>query len=554
MVGEAAPYPPTLHVLESNPGLDRKRVSRAKAAASSMPPADDAIEIFLSVTSDDDLWGLVLSFLPLRNAVIAANACRGHYCRVLGLSRRQIHNVNLAMVANFDDETGSDIGLFERPPALRILESPTQGELLESFGQFRECSRPKGDDAWVIKYPLLSSVVSLLPRLQMLQISLNPTQGKGSVITSISENLIWLDPAVAYYKSGDIGVVPRLVLGCPRLCEIEFCLHANVHSSQYHAIQTSAQATYNLHSLFLVLIVGSWRRLLRLNIRGIAPLVVETLLQVQLPCLAVLQCGDCDAHALSGQADVTWPNDLLPRLSAAFPSLVGLDVAHMITSRGVSYADVGSLCQNLHSLQHLDLSQVMTFVDFGLGLITLAARAPSLRSLAIQGLHTPDAPLLQLGTHCTLLRRLNLIHCKYTPKGLGAFLRVASNLAHLDLSGGVAPTAELREWIRERARVKPVLSLFVIACEEGVAIASDVATEQEERGVPLDRRLPLVVTRGSRPSLLDAVLSELGATGEAIRDEGVGCLDEASAELKQERWSRSAVGGAQAGAFSDSLS
>ena len=107
-----------------------------------------------------------------------------------------------------------------------------------------------------------------------------------------------------------------------------------------------------------MLLLSSSSRLLRLNIRGIAPMVLATLLCVELPHLRILQCGDSDAHGLSSRAHIAWPHELLPGLARAFPTLEGLDVAYALTPRGVSYGDVIALCR-MCRIRDLDLSQVI---------------------------------------------------------------------------------------------------------------------------------------------------------------------------------------------------
>ena len=135
----------------------------------------------------------------------------------------------------------------------------------------------------------------------------------------------------------------------------------------------------------------------------------------------------------------------------------------MVTRTGVQHSEIGELCTRC-CIKHIDLSQVMTYMDFGPSLQTLGRKAPELLSLALHGLHLPDGPLLELAHGCPRLRRLHFVGCsQYSPSGLRAFLQAAASLVHLDLSRGNAFAEPLLEWVEERQRhMYPVLDLRLL--------------------------------------------------------------------------------------------
>ena len=64
------------------------------------------------------------------------------------------------------------------------------------------------------------------------------------------------------------------------------------------------------------------------------------------------------------------PPNALSFLAKSFPTLTALDVGYASVQRGVSFEEVDLLCRRCDRLRHLDLSMVMTYVDFTPCLLT----------------------------------------------------------------------------------------------------------------------------------------------------------------------------------------
>jgi hypothetical protein len=196
----------------------------------------------------------------------------------------------------------------------------------------------------------------------------------------------------------------------------------------------------------------------------------------------------------------------------------------------------------------------MTFVDVGPALHILARGAPRLESLAVHGLSMDDESLVALATGCVRLRRLHLVGCEYSARGLAEFLRVARKLVRLDLSGTTpwdptpshtpwdpttpltppwdltqvrldlsgtdAPTDELVAWVVARRDELPVTSLILHGVDHAQEIDAAVAeaideiadamddSEMEERPVVEYDHTPGFQRVGGRSSLFDAVLGD----------------------------------------------
>ena len=143
------------------------------------------------------------------------------------------------------------------------------------------------------------------------------------------------------------------------------------------------------------------------------------------------------------------PPNALSFLAKSFPTLTALDVGYASVQRGVSFEEVDLLCRRCDRLRHLDLSMVMTYVDFTPCLLTLSKHAPQLVSLAIHGLEMQSFALLAFGIGCPLLVRVYFRHCGIAPNGLLAFLRVARNLREIDLSNDVAGHDEPHDGVHD---------------------------------------------------------------------------------------------------------
>ena len=294
---------------------------------------------FVRVTEDEDLWAAVLSWLPLADAVAAAQASRTHL-PLLRLSKQNVRNLRLVLV--------QDKGF--QNPRLRILEWEDDPSLIpDRFGGIADVGLTRC---------LLSKVTQCLPQLHRLQIDLSPPS-----------NSLALDISPFACATRDLspeadgrlqGCQPWRLLECAQVHDLEMTLH---HPPSIGALEEESTRD-QLCDVFITLALTSWRRLTFLNVIGVAPAVLPTLLRMDLPALMVLRCGDSQSHVQSREhqhAFATWPDALLPRIARAFPTLRGLDIAYAMTPRGVSFEDVHVLCHTCRIL-HLDLSQVMTYV------------------------------------------------------------------------------------------------------------------------------------------------------------------------------------------------
>ena len=127
-----------------------------------------------------------------------------------------------------------------------------------------------------------------------------------------------------------------------------------------------------------------------MHVLQVGPGVMATLVQYELPCLRILRLGAPSSRDGFGWA---YERAQLGAIGRAFPALTALDAGYANFAGGVSYADVDELVTHCRGMQHLDLSMVMTYMDFGPALRILAAKAPSLRSLATHGLVLPTYAL-----------------------------------------------------------------------------------------------------------------------------------------------------------------
>ena len=150
-----------------------------------------------------------------------------------------------------------------------------------------------------------------------------------------------------------------------------------------------------------------------------------------------------------------WPADVtVDEIGGALPSLTALDVG-FAECRPVHIVDLQRLLiakndRNVH-LRHLDLSQVMAYMDFDPAVYALAEGAPQLESLAIFGLHVSDDALRTLG-QMSQLSTCHLVACSnHTAAGLALFLESAAKLRQIDLSFGLAPVESLRQWLSRRS-------------------------------------------------------------------------------------------------------
>jgi hypothetical protein len=283
--------------------------------------------LLLLVTSDDDVWALVLSWMPLKEACVAAGTCHAHM-RCLGQSRASMKYLALTLARS---------DTLDQLPRLLIKEKTNCDQQYRNKELFElaRCSvkvAHEGESLMRRGYPVLRVIDKHLPRLRVLAISLDHPR-----MTTLTEVIKWFhifEPANLYNPTAPSygipwqGCMPYGLLTCPQLTEVELSTHSILNAveigrvgkvkNQGHPVGLPA---WYLESLFLTLVVSNWRQLSRLSILGIAPAVIETLLLVDLPNLAVLQCGDSEQHAALTAGDIPWPTELLPRIAAAFPTL-----------------------------------------------------------------------------------------------------------------------------------------------------------------------------------------------------------------------------------------
>ena len=299
-----------------------------------------------TIADNSDLWSLILSFLPLPLAILAAKTCRLHLRESLLTSRQACRLVSFHLHARHVHS----LEPLNMPPALWLEETNERGSMKSAVRLLPPLLRSK---------PPLPTIINMLSRLGMLHLYLDPRPGApaGPVFgqESLYSMLGWLDPsggAMEPLKDGESGAtaygcLPWVLVQCPFITEIEMATNTVLEQEELE------MSVPRLESLMLTLLLSTWRRLVRLNIRGIAPFVLDSLLGVELPSLLILQCGDCSTHAAANRADFYWPDSLLPRVGHAFPSLIGLDVGYMLTTQGVSYPDVYLLTASCAGLQHL---------------------------------------------------------------------------------------------------------------------------------------------------------------------------------------------------------
>ena len=442
------------------------------------------------VVDDVDLWAAVLSYLQLPHALNAAQTCRAHLFTALHRARMPCGRLALQ---------------------LRDARQLPGSTITEWIGNGRECTS-RLDRILAMKRPdgqlaILPMLTVLAPRLERLSVMIDPHTAPvygGMTAESTRDWINRLAPAEAYCPPVNDGARAQLpgcepwtvLPGCGALASFDLSVVGAVPHDRLHE-------RAELAALALSALVPASRTLVVLDARGVvAPRVILTALSVDLPALRVLRCGDTAARAaerrLADQPFAPWPDALLARLGAALPALDAVDVAYARTPRGVSYADVGALLERAGGrLRHLDLSQVMTYVDFGPALRALGAHAPELRSLAVHGLTLPDAELDAFANGCARLRRVHFVRCDVSARGLGLLLRAARSLLHADLSGADLDSEPripevLLEWIQARRRegLPPARSLVLRQFDDDGWLVGKVDELRPTWGA--DRDLPTI--------------------------------------------------------------
>ena len=335
----------------------------------------------------------------------------------------------------------------------------------------------------------LVRVCSCYPTLRRLRIDLSPTPPGGTDDDSdeadISSNpnhverlidvVSWFVRSAIQLKSdARIGPHPWCLLGTSTVERLE--LVATFSRPMEPSPEENEETCYRISPLMGMCAISCARSLRSLDLTGIGPGVLSELLSHShtLDQLRVLRLGEASNQHIFGW---TFRKGSLGAIGRAFPGLTALDVGYANFSGGVSFEDVEHLVVACKQMQHLDLSQVMTYMDFGPALQTLARKAPNLRSLATHGLILPTPQLLELATGCPLLERVHFVAWKgvHFPRG-GApqpprpediliFLRACPHLAHADISAGIAPKSQLLTWLEERHKGgHPVETLVMHEC------------------------------------------------------------------------------------------
>ena len=428
------------------------------------------------VVHDADLWASVLSYLLLPQALKAAQTGRAHLRT--SLPRARLPCTRLALKCCQKESSVTEwIG-----DSSRAVVSPLNMILQDK------------------RRNILAKVAALAPRLERLSVTIFPGMTNPLLWSlSVCNWIMHLAPNTGRRPDRQKSCEPWTVLpGCDALASFDLSVVDAV------PLDGGMHESAELAGIALSVLVPASRTLVVLDARGIvAPRVIATALTVNLPALRVLRCGDTAARAAKNMADdpfAPWPDALLARLGAALPALDALDVAYARTKEGVSYNDVGALLERAGGrLRHLDLSQVMTYINFGPALRALGANAPELRSLAVHGLSLPDAELDAFARGCARLRRVHFVRCELSARGFRLFLREARSLLHVDLSGaGRSLSSEptipevLLEWIQARRRegLPPARSLVLKHFGDGGWLVRKVDELRPSWGA--DRDLPTI--------------------------------------------------------------
>ena len=139
----------------------------------------------------------------------------------------------------------------------------------------------------------------------------------------------------------------------------------------------NAETCNRIRDMMVMCGLSCARSLRSLDCTNVGPGVVSSLLTLDLPLLRVLRLGFCNRQHRGRPHGFGWqyPQGQLGGIGKAFPRLTALDVGYACFEGGVTFADLDALVSSCKGLEHLDLSQVMTYLDFGPALRILAAHA-----------------------------------------------------------------------------------------------------------------------------------------------------------------------------------
>ena len=438
-------------------------------------PSEPGSAPFTSVHDDEDLWAHILSTLPLTDLYAASSTSRFHRS-LLRSSRTHVQRLSIRMergVPAANSSAGFNDGL---QPVIVVEETPRRCEVDRILiPRLPAVSIRKAGSS--MHHLHLVQICSCYPKLTWLRIDVSPTPPNSvSPATNLHgvERLIdvvsWMSRSAIQLKTDKrIGPHPWCLLGTPAVETLH--LVATFDRRLQTDPKENDETCVRIQPLMLMCIVSCARSLRSLDLSGVGPGVMNTLLSHcahVLPRLRILRLGAPSSRNGFGWA---YERSQLGAIGPAFPGLTALDVGYADFVGGVSYADVDELVTDCKGMEHLDLSGVMTYMDFGPALRILANKAPKLRSLATHGLVLPQHSLLELAAGCPLLERAHFVrwmgdynHLVPRVDYLEIF-RAFSSLVHLDVSGGVAPQAQLLTWLDERQQSgRPVQSLVVHGC------------------------------------------------------------------------------------------
>ena len=452
--------------------------------------ADDSRLSLARVYEDDDLWAHVLSALPLKSLYAASATSRLHR-KLLRLSREHVTHLSIGMERGLP-AVSSTAGFNDvSQPAFVIVENRSQDHADRIRISRLACQSIRATGSVQHDRHLLR-ICSCYPNLKCLRIDVSPTpgdpgapQGNRYGVERLIDVVSWMSRSAIQLKTDKrIGPHPWCLLGTRTVETLQ--LVANFDSQLQPSPDENEETCHRIRPLMAMCAFSCVRSLRSLDLSGVGPGVMATLIEHELPHLRTLRLGAPSSRTGFGWA---YAGGQLGAVGRAFPGLTALDVGYANFVGGVSFADVDALVTHCKGLQHLDLSMVMTYVDFGPALRILATKAPNLRSLATHGLVLPTLDLMQLAAGCPRIERLHFVNWlgdgnKLVPlDDFLCVLRACPSLVHLDLSQGVAPQAQLLTWLQERQQSgRPVQSLVLhdvsYYCSEQEAQVQKTAAEE----------------------------------------------------------------------------
>ena len=427
-----------------------------------------AEDSFALVHDDADLWSYVLCSLPLPSQRLASSTSRFH--RRLA-QRKHIEMLTLALdagmpeTAQYKEDCVPYVIIHERTPGGLRMRHPAH----------------IAQGPTVPKWAYLPAICKCYPALTALRIDLTPTPdlyGHSHYgCNHLWDTSQWFACAAIRHKTdplrGAAGCHPLRLLDLPLVTRLELSackptpprgVEVNDSFGSFDSVEEMRSTSNVLVHLLLLCAVSCAPRLTHLDLTGVGYGMFTQLTMLELPRLRVLRMGEAGMEANLG-----WRYEAgrLEKLGRAFPTLTALDIGYANFSGGVSFASLQALLQAAPGIEHLDLSQVMTYIDFGPALTILASHAPKLRSLAVHGLSLPPDEMLSMARGCPNLERLHWVAPgRVAAADLLDFLRACPNLKELDMSMGSVDQSALLSWIRERQEAdRPVEALVLNRCK-----------------------------------------------------------------------------------------